>query len=77
MIATVLKSDIAIETSIKIIDGYADKTTLDIIKSIKCNVILIVKNKSNLSKLDIEKYNKQYNNLKVIYNDTFRDYFLL
>lgn len=61
-----------------IVDNYADKTILDMIKNIKTNVILIVKPKSLLSKLDIEKYNKQYNNLSVVYNDTFHDrYFII
>jgi len=61
-----------------IIDGYADKTMLDIIKKLKCKVTLITKTKSLLNKLDLEKYNKQYNNLEIIYNDTFHDrYFIL
>jgi len=61
-----------------IIDGYADKTVLDMIKNLKCDVILIIKNKGNLSTLDISKYNSQYTNLKVVYNDDFHDrYFIL
>ncbi|MBQ9071748.1 MAG: ORF6N domain-containing protein [Bacilli bacterium] len=61
-----------------IIDGYADKTVLDMISKLEVKVILIVKLKCLLTKLDIEKYNKQYNNLKIIYNDTFHDrYFIL
>ena len=61
-----------------IIDSYADKTTLDIIKNIKCIVILIVKTNSRLSKLDIDKYNKQYHNLNIIYNDNYHDrYFII
>ena len=51
---------------------------LDIVKNLKCKVMLIIKRKSLLSKLDIEKYNKQYSNLEIIYNDTFHDrYFIL
>ena len=61
-----------------IIDGYADKTTLDIIKNIKCIVILIVKTNSRLSTLDIDKYNNQYHNLKIIYNNNYHDrYFII
>ena len=61
-----------------IIDGYANKIVLDMISELKVNVILIVKTKCLLKKLDIEKYNLQYNNLKIIYNDTFHDrYFIL
>ena len=64
--------------SLIIIDGYSDKATLDIISRLKINVILITKTKTRLSKLDIEKYNKQYNNLKIVYDDTFLDrYFIL
>ncbi len=60
-----------------IIDSYADKTILDIIRRLKVKIILITTDKI-LSKQDIEKYNKQYNNLKVIYNNTFHDrYFII
>ena len=61
-----------------IIDGYSDKVVLDIISKLKINIILITKTKTRLSKLDIEKYNKQYNNLNIVYDDTFHDrYFIL
>ncbi len=61
-----------------IIDNYADKTILDMIKNIKVKVILITKENNKLNKLDIEKYNKQYSNLTIIYNRTFHDrYFIL
>lgn len=61
-----------------IIDGYSDKTVLDMISKSKVKVMLITKIKSLLTKLDIEKYNKQYNNLNIIYDDTFHDrYFII
>ena len=61
-----------------IIDGYADSTILNIIKRLDIDVIIITKNHNLLTKQDIRKYNLQYNNLKVIYNDTFHDrYFIL
>lgn len=61
-----------------IIDGYADKTVLDIISNLKIPVTLICKTKSLLTKLDIEKYNSQYNNLTIKYDDTYHDrYFIL
>lgn len=48
------------------------------IKNLKCNVILITKDNNNLSKLSIKKYQEQYHNLRIIYNDTFHDrYFIL
>ena len=61
-----------------IIDGYADKTTLDIVSKVNAKVILIVKTKSLLTKLDISKYQSQYSNLDIKYTDDFHDrYFIL
>ena len=61
-----------------IIDSYADKTILDIIKFLNIGVTIITKSNNLLTIQDIEKYNKQYNNLKVIYDDRFHDrYFIL
>ena len=61
-----------------IIDAYADNTILDIIKRLNVNVIIITKENNLLTKQDISKYNKQYHNLKVIFNNTFHDrYFIL
>ena len=61
-----------------IIDRYTDKTILDMIKDLKCKVVLITSKKSKLTKLDIEKYNSTYNNLIIIYDDTYHDrYFII
>ena len=61
-----------------IIDGYADKSILDMIKELNVKVYLIVKNKSLISTLDIQKYNSQYQNLTLIHNDSFHDrYFII
>jgi len=61
-----------------IIDSYLDKTILEMISNLKIKVILITKQNQNLKEKDIEKYNEQYNNLKVIYNDTYHDrYFII
>ncbi len=61
-----------------IIDSYADNTILDIVKRLKVNVFIITKANNLLTKQDIIKYNKQYHNLKVIYNNTFHDrYFII
>lgn len=61
-----------------IIDNYADITLLNIIKRLKVNAIIITKENNLLTNQDILKYNKQYHNLRVIYNNTFHDrYFIL
>jgi len=61
-----------------VIDAYADNTILDIIKRLNIKVIIITKFNNLLTNQDITKYNKQYHNLKVIYNNTFHDrYFII
>lgn len=61
-----------------IIDSYADNTILDMVKRLDIEVIIITKPNNLLTKQDILKYNKQYHNLKVIYDNTFHDrYFIL
>lgn len=60
-----------------IIDGYADKTVLDMIKEVSVKTTLVVKNKTLLKKLDIEKYNQQYNNLQILKNDSFHDRYII
>ena len=66
------------KSKLVIIDSYADNTILDIIKRLNIKVIIITKPNNLLTKQDIEKYNKQYNNLTVQYDNTFHDrYFIL
>lgn len=66
------------EQELIIIDGYCDKSLLDMIRQLKINKVLITKDNGKLSKMDIKKYNQQYHNLKVIYNNTFHDrYFII
>ena len=60
-----------------IIDSYADKYVLDMISKLKVPVILVLSTKSRLSELDIDKYKQEYNNLTLIYNDTFHDRFII
>ena len=61
-----------------VVDRYTDKTFLDMIRNIDCKVILITGKKSKLTKLDIDKYNQDYNNLTIYYDDTFHDrYFVI
>jgi len=61
-----------------IVDAYADNTILDIVKRLNIEVIIITKPNNLLTHQDVIKYNKQYHNLKVIYDNTFHDrYFIL
>ena len=61
-----------------IVDTYADKTVLDMIKDLNINIVLITRKNKLLKQIDIDKYNEQYNNLKIIYNDSFHDrYFII
>ena len=60
-----------------IIDRFSDKSVLDIIRNLKSKVILISQKSFLLSK-SISKYNQQYHNLQVVYNQSFHDrYFIL
>jgi len=61
-----------------VIDSYADISFLDLIRNMNCNIILITKNSNRLSDIEIDKYNSQYNNLKVIRDNSFHDrYFII
>ena len=61
-----------------IIDRYTDKTILDMIKNLTCKVVLITSKNTKLTKTDIEKYNSTYNNLTIIYDNSYHDrYFIL
>ena len=66
------------EKELVIVDSYSDNTILDIIKRLDINVTIITKPNNLLTSQDINRYNMQYNNLKVIFDDTFHDrYFIL
>ena len=60
-----------------IVDNYADITILDMISKINIPVTLITTKNNYLSKIDIEKYKEQYQNLTIIYNNTFHDRYLI
>ena len=59
--------------SIIIIDNYIDRKLLNVITKFN-NVIIVTK---SINSNDIDKYNKQYNNLKMIINDSFHDRFIV
>lgn len=63
-----------------IIDNYVNKVTFDILskKNINVTVLLITdKNKSKLTKTDIDKFNKEYPILKIKYTTIFHDRFII
>lgn len=60
-----------------IIDSYIDKSILDMIKDINTKVLIITKSNSKLTSTDITKYNSQYNNLKVKYDNTYHDRYII
>jgi len=57
-----------------IIDNYCDKEILDLICNLKVNVIVISKNMNDDL---IKKYQCQYNNLTIKYDDSFHDRFII
>ena len=66
------------KTSITLIDGYIDNTTLTMLSNNQeVRTTLIAHTFSKAVKLDIEKYNKQYRPLKSITNKTFHDRYLI
>ena len=60
-----------------IVDPYSDKYVLDIISKLKIKVLLITSNKNRLKEIDVDKYNKEYNNLTIKYDDSFHDRFII
>ena len=63
--------------NIIIIDNYADKNILDMIRNLKIDVTIICKVNGSLKEIDINKYQKQYKNLKVVYNNDFHDRYII
>ena len=61
-----------------IIDNYIDKSLLDMLVYKKNNVfVTLVTSSHYLTKLDIDKFNKQYLNLAIKYSNIFHDRFLI
>jgi hypothetical protein len=57
-----------------IIDNYAGKELFKIIKDVKVKVIIVSKNIDNET---VKKYQKQYSNLVIKFNDSFHDRFII
>lgn len=64
MLATILNSKVAVETSIRIMDAFVLKKKV---------IIYFLKDKYS----DHEKYKKQYNNIELIINNKFHDRFII
>ena len=64
---------------IVIIDNYIDDSILQMLTKKKKNVevVIFTSNKSNISNLDIKKFNKEYATLKIAKTDNFHDRFIL
>ena len=67
------------KSKIMIIDNYIDDTILKILvkKNKNVEVVILTSKKSNISKLDIQKFNKEYPILKVAKTDKFHDRFII
>ena len=67
------------KSKIMIIDNYIDDTILKILvkKNRNVEVVILTSKKSNISKLDIQKFNKEYPILKVAKTDKFHDRFII
>ncbi len=64
---------------ILIIDNYIDDSVLKMLskKGKNVEVVLLTSNKTNISKLDIQKFNKQYPVLKMSTSNKFHDRFII
>ena len=62
-----------------IIDNYIDDTILKMLSKKKkgVSIVILTSDKSNISKLDIQKFNKEYPTLKVARTNKFHDRFII
>ena len=67
------------KTKITIIDNYVDDSILKMLtkKNKNVEVTILTSNKSNIQKLDIQKFNKEYPILKVARTEKFHDRFII
>jgi len=67
------------KTKITIIDNYIDDSILKMLvkKNKSVEVVILTSEKSKISKLDIQKFNKEYPALKVAKTDKFHDRFII
>ncbi len=67
------------KTKILIIDNYIDDSILQMLskKNKNVEVVILTSQNCNLTKLDIQKFNKQYPSLKISYTNKFHDRFIV
>lgn len=67
------------KNKILIIDNYIDDSILKMLskKNKNVEVVILTSQNSNISKLDINKFNKQYPSLKIAYTNKFHDRFIV
>lgn len=67
------------KNKILIIDNYIDDSIFKMVqkKNENVEVIILTSQNNNLTKLDIQKFNKQYPTLKVSYTNKFHDRFIV
>ena len=67
------------KNKILIIDNYIDDSILKMLakKNKDVEAVLLTSQNSNISRLDINKFNKQYPSLKIAYTNKFHDRFII
>ena len=67
------------DDKILIIDNYVDESVLEMLskKKSKVEAVIMTSDKSNIKKIDIQKFNKQYPTLKVAKTNKFHDRFII
>lgn len=67
------------KNKILIIDNYIDDSILKMLskKNENVEVVILTSQNCNITKLDIQKFNKQYSNLKLAYTNKFHDRFIV
>ena len=67
------------KNKIVIIDNYIDDSILKMLskKNKNVEVVILTSKKSNLTKLDVQKFNKQYPTLKIAYTNKIHDRFIV
>ena len=67
------------DDKILVIDNYIDYSILDMLskKNKNVEVIILTSNNSNISKVDVQKFNKEYPILKIAKTNKFHDRFII